>query len=943
MAENKKLFLLDAMALIYRAHFALASNPVYNSKGLNTSAVYGFTNSLLDILNNQSPTHIAVAFDTSEPTHRHEEFEEYKAQRDEMPEDLGLAIPLVHRLLEGFNIPAITAPGFEADDIIGTLAVAAGQQGFQTYMVTPDKDFAQLVTENTLIYKPGRMGSGAEVLGVPEILDKWKVERVDQVIDILGLMGDKSDNIPGVPGIGEKTAQKLIAQFGSVEQLLESTDQLKGKQKEKVEANKEQARLSKRLVTILTDVPLDVELDSLKRKRRSDEKLKELFAELEFRTISRRVFGETPTPTPPPAPRQTGLLWDEPPEPETPEPETPAEDAASTEVEADAPAELKTAESVPHEYHLIDTPEKRQKLVAELESQPTVSFDTETTGLDPKSASIVGLAFSCQPHTGTFVSLPAEVKEADAILQEFAGVLESKEIEKVGHNLKFDLSVLRWHGVAVKGPLFDTMLAHSLLEPEMRHRLDYLAEVYLGYAPISISRLIGEKGAQQKSMQDVPLDQLTEYAAEDADLALQLKDVLEPLLRERNAERVCREVEFPLVKALVEMEHEGIAIDSDALGEFSEQLAGEIEALQEKVFQAAGQRFNLNSPKQLGEILFDVLKLESDAKKTRTGQYATSEQVLTGLASRHQIVRDVLDYRSATKLKTVYVDQLPAAVNEKTGRVHTTYNQAWTVTGRMSSSDPNLQNIPIRTEQGQEIRKAFIPRSDDYLLLAADYSQIELRIMAELSQDEAMMEAFVNEIDIHSVTASKVNGVPLDEVTREMRGKAKMVNFGIIYGISAFGLSQRLDISRDDAGKLIGQYFLQYPGVKNYMESIVASAREHGYVETMTGRRRYLRDINSRNLSIRSREERNAINSPIQGTAADMIKLAMARIHDSLTDGGYRTRMLLQVHDELVFDMHREEEAEVKPIIETAMKTALPMKVPIVVEMGTGTNWLEAH
>jgi len=930
MASSKRMFLLDGMALIYRAYFALIRSPRLTSKGLNTSAVFGFANSLFDILQNEEPTHLAVAFDTPEPTQRHEEFEEYKAQRQETPEDLSLSIPYVHRLLESFRIPVLECPGYEADDIIGTLARQAETEGYEVYMVTPDKDFAQLVTEKTFIYKPGRSGAGAEIQGVPEVLDNWSVVRVEQVVDILGLWGDTSDNIPGVPGIGEKTAKKLIAKYGSLENLLEKTDELKGKQKQNLEEFAEQGRMSKRLVTIVTDAPVSVEFTDLEVEEPNHAGLKKLFLELEFNTLGKRLFGDTFSASP--------GLFDH-----LDRKQAEGADADGAEDAAPEMRTLKTIKDVPHEYVLVETEADRAKLIKELAKQQTISFDVETTSLDPKLADLVGIAFSVEPHKGHFVLFPEGRKKTERVLTEFRSVFEAEDIEKVGHNLKFDIAVLKWHGMPVRGKLFDTMLAHFLADPEMRHGLDFLSEVFLAYKPIPIEDLIGPKGKDQKSMRDVSVDQLTEYAVEDADVALQLKDALIPLLKERNGERVFHEVECPLITVLVDMEREGIAIDSNALRDYSAQLDDEVTGLAKEIFEAAGQEFNLNSPKQLGEIFFDVLQLEKKAKKTKTGQYATNEQVLTRLAQRHQIARDVLDYRMLTKLKNTYIDTLPEAVHPETGRVHTTYNQTWTATGRMQSHDPNLQNIPIRTERGREIRKAFVPRSDDHVLLSADYSQIELRIIAELSQDEAMVAAFADDLDVHAATASRVYDVAVDEVDRDVRNKAKVVNFGIIYGMSAFGLSQRLGIPLYEARDIIEQYFAQYPGIKKYIDETTEFARENGYVETITGRRRYLRDINSRNASVRQQAERNAINSPIQGTAADMIKLAMVKIARALEEGAHKSRMLLQVHDELLFDLHKSEEDAVLPIIEDAMKTALPMKVPIVVEMGQGENWLEAH
>ncbi len=921
---SKKLFLLDGMALVYRAHFALIRSPIFTSTGVNTSALHGFVNTVLDILARQEPTHLAVAFDTSAPTVRHEYYPEYKAQREEMPEDLRKAIPNVFRLLEAFNIPVLKLDGYEADDIIGALALRAEKDGFTTYMVTPDKDYCQLVDEKTFLYRPGRGGAEAEILGVPEVLANWGIERVDQVIDIQGLQGDAVDNIPGVPGVGPKTAQKLIAEFGTLENLLENTDKLKGKLKERVAENQEQARLSKKLARMITDVPIEVELDSLQLRERDEEKLKALCVEFEFNAIGKRLFGEEFK-----AGRGGATAK--------------SEAAAAGDESPVPPATLKTIADVEHDYQLIAKPEDRAALIAELGQQKAFCFDIETTGLDAKSARPIGLAFSFTAGKACYVVLAGGADEIKATLEEFRPLLGNEAIEKVGHNLKYDLSVLKWHGIEARGPFFDTMLAHSLIEPDQRHGMDYLAEVYLGYTPIPISKLIGEKGSDQMSMALVPQEEIAEYAAEDADVTWQLREKLEPLLKEKGQERVFYEIEAPLLPVLVDMEHEGVRVDADTLAEFSKELTGHIERYAAEIRELAGQDFNLNSPKQLGEILFDKLKLSDKPKKTKTGQYQTNEQTLLALAGRHEIVQKILDYRAATKLKSTYVDALPAAIWSRTGRVHTTYNQAVTATGRLQSQNPNLQNIPIRTEMGREIRKAFVARDDDHVLLAADYSQIELRIIAAISRDQGMLEAFAQGHDIHAATAAKVYGVELEAVEPDMRRSAKMVNFGLAYGMSAFGLSQRLGIPRKEAAEIMDSYFEQFPGMKTYMTDTVEFAKEHGYVETVTGRRRYLRDINSRNGTVRAQAERNAINAPIQGAAADMIKLAMSAIHAELKTGGYRTRMLLQVHDELVFDLFKEERDRVCLMIEEKMKNAIQLDVPIVVEMGEGSNWLEAH
>lgn len=924
--ETKKLFLLDGMALTYRAHFALIRSPRFTSAGLCTSAVFGMANTVLDILNREEPTHIAVAFDTSEPTQRHVAFPQYKAHRDAMPEDIGVQLPLIDRLLEALNITVIRTPGYEADDIIGTLAHQASGEDFRTWMVTPDKDYEQLVTDDIVIYKPGRRGSDAENFGVQEVLEKWGIERVDQVIDILGLMGDASDNIPGIQGIGPKTAQKLIAQYGTIENLIDHSDELKGKQRERVQEQADMALLSKQLVTIQLDVPHDIQFADMKRESFNKEKLKALLMELEFDTLGKKLFGKSFSS----ASSRAKVLREK----------------RETEIQAslfDEPVEEKTIRDVAHEYHTITTTEARRELISHLKQQTIICFDTETTGLNPREALPLGLAFSFEPHRGYYVVCPPDPQEALAVIEEFRDVLEDEFITKVGHNLKYDLTLLKWHGIEVKGELFDTMLAHSMKEPEMRHGLDYLSKLYLGYLPIPTSALIGEKGDEQKSMREVDVEQVSEYACEDADVTLQVANVIRPDIEKQGVGQVCFDVECPLIPVLVDMEYEGIRLDTEALAIFSKKLSAEIEHLQDQIFEAAGHEFNIDSPKQLGVVLYEELQLEKNPKKTSTGQYSTRETELERLSSKHQIIADVLDYRNARKLKSVYVDQLPSSVNEKTGRLHTHYSQAWTATGRMQSNNPNLQTIPVRKERGRDIRAAFVPRDDDHLILSADYSQIELRVMAELSGDEAMIDAFVAGEDIHTITASKVYHVPVEDVTREMRDKAKTVNFGIIYGISAFGLQQRLNIPRSEASDLIKNYFEKYPGVQRYIDETIESAKEHGYVATRTGRRRYIRDINSRSRTVVNAAERLAMNSPIQGTAADMLKLAMIKVHRALHDGGFKTKMVLTVHDEIVFDMVRSEQEEIMPVIEAAMKSTLDMRVPIVVELGVGENWLQAH
>lgn len=923
---EKKLYLLDAMALIYRAHFALIRSPRFTSDNRCTSAVFGVTNTVFDIINKQNPTHIAVAFDTREPTFRHEKFPEYKAQRDALPEDIAEQFPLIDQLFEAMNITMIRQPGFEADDIVGTLALEAEQQGFQTFMVTPDKDYTQLVSASTTMYKPGRQGSGYELLGVPEVLEQWQVERVDQVIDVLGLMGDSSDNIPGVPGIGPKTAQKLIAKFGTVEELLKNTDQLKGKQKERVEENKEQALLSKELVTICRDVPHEVVLDDLAWSGYDEEKLKALFADIEFDSLGKRLFGKKFSTAPT---RQKKIRA-----------------KREKEIQAtlfDQPVKQATIKSRNHNYVTVKTKRDRADLIENLLAQTRICFDTETTGLDPREAFPLGISFSYESGKAFYAVIPEDDAQAQMILDEFRPVFENGSIEKVGHNLKYDVTLLKWHGVEVHGTLFDTMLAHSMKEPEMQHGLDYLAKLYLGYDPIPTSDLLGPKGDTQRNMRDVPVEVVAEYACEDADVTLQIAEKIAPDIEHRGVSQVCYEVECPLIPVLVDMEFEGIRLDVKALAEYSKVLEVDIEGLEEKIYAAAGREFNIGSPKQLGVVLFEDLELVEKPKKTSTGQYSTREAELLRLAPKHQIVADVLDFRNAVKLKSVYVDQLPTSVNPATGKLHTHYSQTWTATGRMQSINPNLQTIPVRKERGREIRAAFVPRDDDFLIMSADYSQVELRIMAALAGDQGMLEAFENGTDIHAVTASKVYKVSIEEVDREMRSKAKMVNFGILYGISAFGLQQRLNIPRKEASLLIDGYFENHPAVQAYIEKTIAFAEEHGYVKTQTGRRRELRDINSRSRTIKNQAERLAMNSPIQGTAADMLKLAMVKVHQALVEGGFQTKMLLTVHDELVFDMHKSEKESVMPVIEQAMKTALPLDCPIEVEMGYGENWLEAH
>ncbi len=932
----KKLFLLDGMALIYRAHFALSKNPRFTSSGVNTSAVMGFANTLMEVLKKEKPSHIAVVFDTEAPTERHTDFEAYKAHRQAMPEDLSAALPYVFKLIEGFNIPVITVDGYEADDIIGTLAKEGEKQGFTVFCMTPDKDFAQLVSENIFIYKPARMGNEMEILGVKEVLAKWEIERVEQVIDILGLWGDAVDNIPGIPGIGEKTAKLLIKQYGSMENIIANAHELKGKQRENIENFAQQGLVSKKLATIILNVPIAFDEASLVLEEPSRELLEPLFAELEFRTIGKRVFGDDFSVNDAKSnPNQQQDLF--------------GNNVAAKEVPNaqpslfDTPIDAKNISNTAHEYFLVGTADERTSLIEKLLSQERISFDTETTGTDANLADLVGLSFSIKVGEGYYIPLPEERAVAQAILEEFRSVFESEHIVKIGQNIKYDMLVLKWYDIQVKGRLFDTMLAHYLIDPDTRHNMDVLSENYLGYTPISKTTLIGAKGKNQGTMRDVPVETVVDYAAEDADVTLQLANIFEPMLDQRNATKLAEDIENPLIYVLADIEKEGVRIDMDTLNAFSIELQHEITKAEARVYEKAGLKFNLASPKQLGEVLFDHLKLDPKAKKTKTGQYQTGEDVLTYLAAKNDIVKDILDFRQMQKLKSTYVDALPLLVNPKTGRVHTSFNQAVAATGRLSSNNPNLQNIPIRTERGREVRKAFIPRDEDHVLLSADYSQIELRIIAEISKEENMLEAFNNGIDIHTATAAKVYGISIEEVDSTQRRNAKAVNFGIIYGQSAFGLSQNLNIPRKEAAEIIEQYFTQYPGIKRYMSDTMNFARENGFVETIMGRRRYLRDINSANMTVRGFAERNAINAPIQGSAADLIKIAMINIHKDMIAQELKSKMTMQVHDELVFDVLKTEVDQMKAIITHRMKTAIKTQVPIEIEIGEGNNWLAAH
>ena len=927
---EKKLFLLDAYALIYRAFFALSKNPRMNSKGVNTSAVMGFLNSLYEILQKEKPTHIGVAFDVSGTAQRQAEYSKYKANREKMPDDLRDSIPYIIRLIEAFNIPVYGMEGYEADDVIGTLSKKAEQLDFITYMMTPDKDFGQLVTDKILLYKPAKFGEPAQVWGPKEVCERYGIKEPKQLIDILGLWGDAADNIPGIPGIGEKTAAQLVQKYGSVENLIAHADELKGKQKENVVNFAEQGLLSKALATINLEVPVEFNEEELKAKEPDVPALMALFEELEFKTFAKRFLED----------RGRGTAGHETTGRETMD----TLDLFHQDGDNDLLgfSDKDSAKTVQHDYKLVESDADIKSLVDLLCKQKQIVFDTETTNIDVYSAELVGLSFSIKAHEAWYLSMPAEREACQKKLELLRPLFENEGIQKIGQNLKYDISMLAQYGISVKGPMFDTMLAHYLLEPEQRHNMDYLAEVYLNYLTIPIEDLIG-KGRQQKTMREVPVEQVKEYAAEDADITLQLYEKLMPLLKENGVEKLFYEIEMPLVPVLSRMEANGVKIDTENLQQISEEFGKEIRKIEEQIYGAAGTPFNIASPKQLGEILFEKLKIDEKAKKTKTGQYATGEDVLQKLSHKHPIIQMILDYRSYTKLKSTYLDALPALVNPKDGLIHTSYNQAVTATGRLSSNNPNLQNIPVRTEKGREIRRAFVPRSPQYTLLAADYSQIELRIIAHLSQDPAMVNDFNLGHDIHAATAAKVFHVPMEQVTKEQRSRAKAVNFGIIYGMSAFGLAERMELSRSEAADIIKKYFEEYAGIKEYMNRSIALARERGYAETILGRRRYLRDINSANSVVRGFAERNAINAPIQGSSADMIKIAMIGIHQELERLKMQSKMILQVHDELVFDAHLDELDTLKAIVNDKMVNALPLSVPVVVEMNTGSNWLEAH
>ena len=940
---EKKLFLLDALALIYRAYYALIRSPRITSKGRNTNAQFGFTSTLYDLINKEKPTHLAVVFDTSAPTERHLDFEAYKANRQETPEDLRDALPDIKRIIKGFNLPCLELDGFEADDIIGTLAIEAADLGYTVYMVTPDKDYGQIVRERVYMYKPPFQGNLPEILGEKEVCEKWGIKRVDQVIDMLALMGDAVDNIPGIPGVGEKTAAKLLAEYDTLENILANADKIKGAMGEKVKNGKESAIMSKKLATIITNVPIPFHAEEFRVKEKNVEELTAVFAELEFKTLGKRVLGE-PAST---EPVQTDLFGNAVPQKAgASTAAAPRDTAAFIPAETDEiPSNLQTIATTPHNYTLVKSYEEITELVARLEAQKEIAFDTETTDIDANLADIVGMSFSWQKGEGYYVTLPADKAAVMVILERFRHLFEAADITWVGQNLKYDMLMLKWLGFELKGKMYDTMLAHYVIDPDGKRNMDILSAKYLGYEPVSIETLIGKKGKGQLTMRDAPVEQVKEYAAEDADVTFQLKQVLDPLLDQKEVRKVFAEVENPLVPVLLDMEFEGVNLDVNFLKEYSHELEKDIRQVEASIYTHAGVNFNIGSPKQLGEILFEIMKIDAGQKKTKTGQYATGEEVLQKLRHKHGIVEEILTYRELTKLKSTYVDSLPGLINPRTNRLHTSYNQAVAVTGRLSSNNPNLQNIPIRTDRGKEIRKAFIPRNSDHILVSADYSQIELRIVAAISGDTNMVQAFKDQKDIHTATAARVYNIEEKEVTSAMRRAAKAVNFGIIYGQSAFGLAENLGISRTEAKTIIDNYFGQYPSVKQYMDRSVNFAKEHGYVETVMGRKRWLKDIYSANFTVRGYAERNAINMPIQGTAADMIKLAMITIHKELKAQKFRSRMILQVHDELVFDVLIEELEAIKPIIKHCMETAmeLPHGVPSSVEVGSGDNWLKAH
>jgi DNA polymerase I len=952
---SKKLFLLDALALVFRAYYALIRNPRITSKGRNTNAQFGFTNTLVELLNNQKPTHLAVCFDTEAPTERHTDYEEYKANRQDAPEDLIAAIPDIKKIIKGFNLPVVELDGYEADDVIGTLSKKAAKAGYEVFMVTSDKDYGQLVNDKVKIYKPGYQGGDVEIMGPKEVCEKWNIKDVSQVIDVLGLMGDAVDNIPGIAGVGEKTAAKLLAEYETLENVVKNAGNIKGKLGEKVAAGKDLAILSKKLATIITNAPVEFHEEDFRVKEMNKEMLKEVFADLEFKTLGKRLLGEEFAITvsnkdfikkEQPAGVQTDLfgnIIETKQEPTITVEQTPTNGSDSSE----SVTVSRNIHNTPHEYEAITEDAAIKKLIAVLKKYDEICFDTETTGIDANDAELVGMSFSVKPGEAYYIPCPADQKRTKEILALFEPLFNDKSKTWIGQNTKYDMLVLKWYDVELKGKIFDTMLAHYVIEPDGKRSMDQLSAKYLGYEPVHIEELIGKKGRTgQGSMRDVELEKIKEYASEDADITLQLKNILLPQLKEKEVEKVFYEVENPLVKVLTDMEFEGIRIDEEFLKDYSKELEKDAKKAEESVYKQAGVRFNLASPKQLGEVLFDKLKLDPSAKKTKTGQYQTGEDVLLKLAAKgEKIADDILVFREMTKLKSTYVDSLPLLINKKTGRVHTTYGQAVAVTGRLASNNPNLQNIPVRTDRGKEIRKAFIPRDSKHILLSADYSQIELRIVAAISGDKNMCKAFKDGTDIHTATAARVYNVDEKNVTKEMRYKAKSVNFGIIYGQGAFGLADNLGISRKEGKEIIDNYKQQFPGIQKYMDETINFAREHGYVQTIMGRKRWLRDINSSNFTVRGFAERNAINSPIQGTAADMIKLAMIKVHAAMKKEGFKSKMILQVHDELVFDATKDEVKELKPLIVECMQSAMPLpnKVPVIAECGEGKNWLDAH
>lgn len=950
--SQKRLFLLDAYALIFRGYYAFIKNPRINSKGMDTSAIMGFMNSLMDVIKREKPDHLAVAFDKGGSDYRFEMYQEYKANRDETPEAIKIAVPYIQQLLQAMHIPIMEKAGYEADDLIGTLAKQAEKEGYQVFMVTPDKDFAQLVSENIFMYKPARMGNDIEIWGIPEVLEKFEIDNPLQVIDFLGMMGDAADNIPGLPGVGEKTAKKFLKEYGSLENLLANTHELKGAIKDKIEANAELGLLSKKLATILLDCPVEFNAEDFELSKPDIEKTDALFQELEFRQMKTqfdKLFG-------------TGKEYDEidtngndngndkvqaPKKPAKKTNEDQFDLFGFSDDDSDEPkphSYYATLETTSHNYQIIQGDLGIKLFLQNLNSQTSVCFDTETTGIDALNAELVGMSFAWEKGKAFYVPFPENKEEAQVLADKFQPFFENEAIEKIGQNMKYDLKILANYGITVKGKLFDTMIAHYLINPDMRHNMDVLSETYLKYSPKSIETLIGKKGKNQLSMRDVPLEDIKEYAAEDADITLQLKEVFSPILDKAETKKLFEEIEIPLVPVLAAMESEGINLDVNFLKSMSTEMQKEINDFEQKIYETAGEKFNLASPKQLGDILFDKLKIGgAKQKKTKTGQYATGEEVLSYLANEHQIVKDILEWRQMVKLQSTYIEALPNQVDKKTHRVHTDYMQTVAATGRLSSNNPNLQNIPIRTERGRQIRKAFIARDENHTLLSADYSQIELRIIAALSGEENMIKAFQNHEDIHRSTAAKVFNVGLDEVTKEQRSNAKTVNFGIIYGVSAFGLSNQTSLSRSESAALIDAYYKTYPKLKSYMSEQVDFARHNGYVQTVLGRRRYLKDINSANAVVRGAAERNAVNAPIQGSAADIIKIAMINIHKKLTSENWKSKMLLQVHDELVFDVHNSEMEKIQPMIKHEMENAIQLAVPLEVELGLGKDWLEAH